>query len=72
MDWYLIDEAPKDETVVLLSDGEHFVSGAFVNGRWVVSTGIGWAWEGDGEYGGLADVEIEPKYWAIPNLPEQR
>lgn len=66
--WQTIETAPKDGDPIMVSDGEMVECAAWVNGRWVASTGMTTVWEGDGERGGLMDSNIEPTHWM--SLPE--
>jgi hypothetical protein len=65
-DWKPIETAPKDGTRILVSDGAEFATTEFTNGRWILSPT---AWDGDGDTGGLADLDLKPIYWTIPPPP---
>lgn len=71
--WQPIKTAPEDGTRVLAgrpTDGSHILNVAtaeFTNGRWIVSPT---AWDGDGDTGGLADLDFEPTHWLpLPQPP---
>ena len=64
-EWQPIETAPKNGVRVLCADGDDVATAEWTNARWVVSPTV---WEGDGEYGGLADLEFSPTHW-MP-LPE--
>ena len=64
--WRPIETAPRDGTRILTTDGAEIATAEFTNGRWIVSPT---AWEGDGDRGGLQDLDIAPTHWQIPELP---
>jgi hypothetical protein len=66
--WQPIETAPKDGNRILVSGNTDIATTEFTNGRWVLSP---IAWDGDGETGGIADLEFVPTHWMpLPEPPQ--
>ena len=66
--WQPIETAPRDDQRILVADDADVATAQFTNRRWVQSPT---AWEGDGDYGGLADLYFEPTHWQpLPEPPK--
>jgi hypothetical protein len=67
--WRPIETATRAENErILVSDGDEITTTEWANGRFVVSP---FAWEGDGDNGGLTDLSFVPTHWRpLPAPPK--
>lgn len=71
-EWRPIETAPKNGESVMVSDGANVGESSWINGRWVQTSCGTSAWEGEGDRGGLADLDIAPTHWMpLPDPPKQ-